>query len=64
MRNPKGAKSDRQEKVIVAENSGNLVILAGYLNLIQSKLSFQESRFRERKTQDNKLTDLIWVKEQ
>lgn len=41
MRNPKGAKSDRQEKVIVAENFGNLMILAGYLNLIQSKLSFQ-----------------------
>lgn len=43
MTNPEDAKSDRQERVILAENFGNLMILAGYLNLIQSKLSFQES---------------------
>lgn len=40
--NPEDAKSDRQEKMIVAESFGNL-ILAEHLNLIQSKLSFQES---------------------
>lgn len=43
MTNAEDAKSDRQEKVIVAENFGNLMILAGRLNLIPSQLSFQES---------------------
>lgn len=33
MRNPEDAKSDRQEKVIVAERFDNLMILAGYLSL-------------------------------
>jgi len=37
MRNPEDAKSDRQEKVTVAENFSSLMILAGYLNFIQSK---------------------------
>lgn len=59
MTNPKDGKSDRQEKMTVAEYFGNLVILAGYLDLIQSQAFKNLSRFHERKIKDNKLMELL-----
>lgn len=59
MTNPKHGKSGRQEKMIVAESFCNLMILAGYLDLIQSKAFKNLSRFHERKIKDNKLLKLI-----
>lgn len=48
-----------KKKMIVAEHFCNLMILAGYLDLIQSKAFKNLSRFHERKIKDNKLLELI-----
>lgn len=43
VRDPEDARKPDLPKNIVVENFGNLMILAGHLNLIQSKLSIRES---------------------